>query len=135
MIIAVEFDNDVTPHEIQQRAFELIRLWRRPIRIVFGSGEKHAVARARLEVAPVVYETKTDFVLPVGGRVLIVHPVTARADDWDAPWTQLVRRRSAQWGAALAADKRFEVVRAVPPTYRRATRIGVRGVIYEKKTE
>jgi mannosyltransferase len=73
--------------------------------------------------------------LPVGGRVLIVHPVTARADDWDAPWTQLVRRRSAQWGAALAADKRFEVVRAVPPTYRRATRIGVRGVIYEKKTE
>ena len=35
----------------------------------------------------------------VGGRVLIVHPVTSRNDDWDAPWTQLVRRRSAQWGA------------------------------------
>src|SRR5688572_12833621 len=72
--------------------------------------------------------------LPQGGRVLFVHPVTARADDWDAPWTELVRRRSAQWGAALAADSRFEVVKAVPPTYRRATRIGVRGVIYEKKT-
>jgi mannosyltransferase len=72
--------------------------------------------------------------LPRGGRVLIVHPVTARADDWDAPWTQLVRRRSAQWGAALAADPRFKVVEAVPPIYRRATRIGVRGVIYEKKT-
>jgi hypothetical protein len=36
-----------------------------------------------------------------------VHPVTTRSDDWDAPWTQLVRRR--------------------------ATRIGVRGVLYEKK--
>jgi mannosyltransferase len=70
--------------------------------------------------------------LPVGGRVLIVHPVTARADDWDAPWTQLVRRASARWGAALAADDRFERVGPVPSTYRRATRIGVRGVLYEK---
>lgn len=71
-----------------------------------------------------------------GGRVLIVHPVTTRAGDWDAPWTQAVRRRSAQWGAALAADSRFEPVGsdtgAVPPDFRRATRIGVRGVLYEK---
>jgi hypothetical protein len=70
--------------------------------------------------------------LPEGGRVLIVHPVTTRTDDWDAPWTELVRRRSAQWGGALAADERFERVAVVPPNYRRATRIGVRGVIYEK---
>ena len=61
-----------------------------------------------------------------------MHPVTSAADDWDAPWTELVRRRSAQWGAALADDPRFELVGAVPPFYRRATRIGVRGVIYEK---
>ena len=67
-----------------------------------------------------------------GGRVLIVHPVTTRVDDWDAPWTELVRRRSAQWGGALATDKRFKRVAVVPPFYRRATRIGVRGVIYEK---
>jgi mannosyltransferase len=67
-----------------------------------------------------------------GGRVLFVYPVTARADDWDAPWTELVRRRAAQWGAALAANKDFKFVNAVPPNYRRATRIGVRGVIYEK---
>ena len=70
--------------------------------------------------------------LPEGGHVLIVHPVTSRADDWDAPWTELVRRRSAQWGAALAQDPRLEEVSAVPPNYRRATRIGVRGVLYEK---
>jgi mannosyltransferase len=73
--------------------------------------------------------------LPRGGRVLFVYPVTARADDWDAPWTELVRRRAAQWGAALAdlaAQKEFKFLRAVPPNYRRATRIGVRGVLYEK---
>jgi hypothetical protein len=73
--------------------------------------------------------------LPAGGRVLFVYPVTSRADDWDAPWTEYVRRRAAQWGEALAADKRFELVGAVPPNYRRATRIGVRGVVYEKKAE
>ena len=73
--------------------------------------------------------------LPPGGRVLFVYPITSRADDWDAPWTELVRRRGAQWGAALAADKSFKWVAAVPPNYRRATRIGVRGVVYEKKAE
>jgi mannosyltransferase len=70
--------------------------------------------------------------LPPGGRILIVHPVTSSADDWDAPWTELVRRRSAQFGAALADDPRFEQVGAVPPFYTRSTRIGVRGVLYEK---
>jgi hypothetical protein len=70
--------------------------------------------------------------LPRGGRVLIVYPVTSRADDWDAPWTELVRRRGAQWGAALAADPSLKFVKAVPIHYRRATRIGVRGAIYEK---
>src|SRR5262245_4746956 len=70
--------------------------------------------------------------LPTGGRVLIVHPVTTRSDDWDAPWTQLVRRRAAQWGGALAADTRFKAIGPVPSVYNRATRIGVRGVLYEK---
>ncbi len=44
--------------------------------------------------------------LPRSQRVLLVHPVTSSIDDWDAPWTQLVRRRSAQWGQALEADRR-----------------------------
>jgi mannosyltransferase len=70
--------------------------------------------------------------LPRSGRVFLVHPVTHSANDWDAPWTALVRRRSAQWGHALATDPRFERKGVVPPFYRRATRIGVRGVLYEK---
>ena len=70
--------------------------------------------------------------LPRSERVLLVHPVTSSIDDWDAPWTQLVRRRSAQWGQALEADPRFTHDKAVPAFYRRARRIGVRGVLYTK---
>ena len=67
--------------------------------------------------------------------MLLVHPVTTNIDDWDAPWTQLVRRRSAQWGQALELDKRFTRDAAVPPFYRRAGRIGVRGVLYTKTSD
>ena len=70
--------------------------------------------------------------LPRSRRVLLVHPVTSNNGDWDAPWTQLVRRRSAQWGQALEADPRFTREAAVPSFYRRAGRIGVRGVMYRK---
>jgi mannosyltransferase len=70
--------------------------------------------------------------LPRHGRVLLVHPVTTSVDDWDAPWTQLVRRRSAQWGRAVADDPQFKRIGAVPSFYRKATRIGIRGVLYEK---
>jgi mannosyltransferase len=71
--------------------------------------------------------------LPPASHVLLVHPVTSKNRDWDAPWTQLVRRRSAQWGQALAQDKQFERTAVVPRFYRRAGRIGVRGVLYTKK--
>lgn len=70
--------------------------------------------------------------LPVGSHVLLVHPVTSSINDWDAPWTALVRRRSAQWGQAMELDKRFRRDGAVPSFYRRARRIGVRGVLYTK---
>ena len=64
--------------------------------------------------------------------MLLVTPVTSDNRDWDAPWTQLVRRRGAQWSGVLATDPCFRKVEAVPAEYRRARRIGVRGVIYEK---
>lgn len=70
--------------------------------------------------------------LPRSRRVLLVHPVTNPNSDWESPWTQLVRRRSAQWGQALEADSRFTREAAVPSFYRRAGRIGVRGVLYRK---
>jgi len=70
--------------------------------------------------------------LPRGAKVFFVHPVTTQQNDWDAPWTQLVRRRAAQWGYDMSLDPRFRQLRAAPEYYRRATRIGVRGVLYEK---
>ncbi len=73
--------------------------------------------------------------LAVGQHVLLVHPVTSNIDDWDAPWTMLVRRRSAQWGQALESDTRFKRDKAVPAFYRRARRIGVRGVLYTKTSQ
>jgi len=73
--------------------------------------------------------------LPVGQRVLLVYPVTTNIGDWDAPWTETVRRRAAQWGRALELDDRFEFDGAAPPFYRRSGRIGVRGAIYTKTSE
>lgn len=70
--------------------------------------------------------------LPAGRRVLLVYPVTSDAGRWSAPWTQLVRRRSAQWGQAMELDGRFERVGTFPSFYRRATRIGVRSSLYTK---
>jgi mannosyltransferase len=70
--------------------------------------------------------------LPTSGRVLLVRPVTTNTNDWDAPWTQLVRRRSAQWGQALARDRRFVRSAVAPRFFRRTTRIGVRAVLYTK---
>jgi mannosyltransferase len=72
--------------------------------------------------------------LPRRSRVLLVRPATLSVDDWDAPWTRLIRRRSAQWGQALSRNKRFVRGAVVPEFYRPATRIGVRGVLYEPKT-
>ena len=70
--------------------------------------------------------------LPRSRRVLLVHPVTSDISSWDAPWTQLIRRRAAQWGRAIELDGRFTREAAVPGFYRRARRIGVRGVLYRK---
>ena len=90
-------------------------------------------AQARLEAAtPEKNLTPLLDRVPVGRRVLLVHPVTSNLSDWDAPWTELVRRRSAQWGRAMELDERFEREAAVPRFYRPAGRIGVRGVPYRK---
>ncbi len=42
--------------------------------------------------------------LKPGQQVLYVRPMTEGAQNWEASWTELVRLRSAQWGALLAHD-------------------------------
>lgn len=70
--------------------------------------------------------------LRVGAQVAMVRPII-RGASWRAPWTHLVRERSAEWAAALAGDPRFRKVAVAPVT--RAVpsgRPGIRAVIYRK---
>jgi len=67
-----------------------------------------------------------------GQKVLFVRPLTEGVQNWKAPWTQLVRRRSAQWGAILAGDTTLRQVQVAPQFYRGASTVGNSAVLYEK---
>jgi hypothetical protein len=71
--------------------------------------------------------------VPPGGRVLVVAPVTEFRSDWRADWTELVRRRGAQWGGLLEADPRLRQVAAAPLLYRAALTVGLRAVLLERR--
>jgi hypothetical protein len=82
---------------------------------------------------------KPDAVLPPllaklrpGQKVLFVRPLTEGVQNWKAPWTQLVRRRSAQWGAILAGDTTLRLDGRAPLFYRGASTVGNSAVLYEK---
>ncbi len=69
------------------------------------------------------------------GQTLILTLPIIRTGSWNAPWTGLVRKRSAQW--QRAADRHPELVRiAAEPRFRnkRLPR-GVRTVLYRKAAE
>jgi mannosyltransferase len=71
--------------------------------------------------------------LPRGKRLLFVRPITEGASNWEAPWTQLVRRRSAQWGAVLASDPQLREVAVAPHVYRGpACCVPDEAVLYQK---
>jgi mannosyltransferase len=73
--------------------------------------------------------------LKPGQRLLFVRPLTEGAQNWQAPWTVLVRRRSAQWGAILQADVNSGVLKPVwwaPHNYRGASILADGAVLYEK---
>ena len=70
--------------------------------------------------------------LQPGQKVLFVRPLTEGVQNWKAPWTQLVRRRSAQWGAILAGDETLRQVQVAPQFYRGASTVGNSAVLYEK---
>jgi hypothetical protein len=67
-----------------------------------------------------------------GQQILYVRPLTEGASNWKAPWTQLVRRRAAQWGALLAGDKNLRVVAVAPHNYRGACCVADSAVLYQK---
>ena len=70
--------------------------------------------------------------LRVGQQLLFVRPLTEGAKNWEAPWTQLVRRRAAQWGALLSADRALQPVAVAPHNYRGSSTVGDSAVLYRK---
>jgi len=70
--------------------------------------------------------------LKPGQQVLFVRPLTEGANSWEAPWTQLVRRRSAQWGAILASDPSLKPVAWAPHNYRGACCVADSATLYQK---
>jgi hypothetical protein len=87
----------------------------------------------RLEHAdPQATFTKLIDSVPVGHQVLFMRPLTEGADNWKAPWTSLVSRRSAQWGQLFAADKHLQPIAFAPHAYPGATVLGDSAVLYKK---
>jgi hypothetical protein len=61
--------------------------------------------------------------------------LTEGAQDWQAPWTQMVRRRSAQWGAILTSDVAAGTLKPeawAPHNYRGACCVADSALLYEK---
>jgi mannosyltransferase len=70
-----------------------------------------------------------------GQQLLFIRPLTEGAQNWMAPWTQLVRRRSAQWGQALSNDVATGTLKPVawaPHHYRDACCVGDSALLYQK---
>jgi mannosyltransferase len=70
-----------------------------------------------------------------GQQLLYVRPLTEGVKNWEAPWTQLVRRRAAQWGAILWADMQKGILKAeawAPHDYPGAPDIADSAVLYVK---
>jgi mannosyltransferase len=70
--------------------------------------------------------------LKPGQQVLFVRPMTEGAQSWEAPWTVLVRRRSAQWGSILSSDPSLKPVAWAPHNYRGACCVADSAVLYKK---
>jgi mannosyltransferase len=70
-----------------------------------------------------------------GQQLLFVRPMTEGAQSWEAPWTQLIRRRAAQWGTILTEDVQAGILRLVavaPHNYRGACCVADSAVLYRK---
>lgn len=65
-----------------------------------------------------------------GQQVLFVRPLTEGARNWQADWTLLVRRRSAQLGALLASDPHLVREAVAPHNYRGVCCVGDSAILY-----
>ncbi len=73
--------------------------------------------------------------LSPGQQLLFVRPLTEGAQNWQAPWTKLVRRRSAQWSQLLTEDVSRGILAPVavaPHNYRGACCVADSAMLYRK---
>jgi hypothetical protein len=73
--------------------------------------------------------------LRAGQELLYLRPLTEGTLNWKAPWTRLVRRRAAEWGALLQADVNrgeLKVVAWAPHDYQEALFEPMSAVLYRK---
>jgi mannosyltransferase len=59
--------------------------------------------RAKYQLVPILNGMK------VGQQLYLIRPVVNRVNEWTAPWTSLVKRRSFQWIHVVERDKRFRL--------------------------
>jgi hypothetical protein len=67
-----------------------------------------------------------------GQQILFIRPLTEGETNWDTTWTELIRRRSAQWGAVLQSDPQLKPVAWAPHTYRGACCVADSAVLFRK---
>jgi mannosyltransferase len=91
----------------------------------------NALARYRAENVPKTVDAMLN-TLKMGQQLLFIRPMTEGALNWKAPWTVEIRRRSAQYGAIIAADKQLVQVATAPHYYRGACCIADSAVLYKK---
>ena len=73
--------------------------------------------------------------LKPGQQLLVVRPLTEGVMNWKAPWTELVRRRAAQWGQVLTGDVAHGTLTQVavaPANYPSACCVASSAVLYRK---
>lgn len=71
--------------------------------------------------------------LEPGAHVVLVRPLFRDESPWSAEWTSLVRTRTEQWAAALAADPRLTRTREYVPPYTDQSRQALAIEFFEKR--
>ncbi|HEX6461414.1 MAG TPA: glycosyltransferase family 39 protein [Thermoleophilaceae bacterium] len=69
-----------------------------------------------------------------GQHVLLLRPIVGGTSGWTAPWTSLVRQRSADWARALAHDPRFKLTKRLPHLRADYHPKGLRALIFTRVT-
>jgi hypothetical protein len=71
--------------------------------------ERLRATSAERDLAPLIDR------LPAGRRVVLIEPMVTDLSRWRAPWTELVRLRSAEWRRYVADDPQLTAVAVRPP--------------------